>query len=84
MNPKTVNVIAQNDFTLLLTFANQEHRLFDVKPYLDKGAFKELQNLSYFKTVKIVAGSVEWLNEQDLSYDTLYLRSKPVFEEIAA
>jgi hypothetical protein len=84
MNPKAVNVIAQNDFTLLLTFANQERRLFDVKPYLDKGVFKELQNLSYFKTVKIVSGSVEWLNGQDLSYDTLYLKSKLVSQDVAA
>jgi len=26
----------------------------------------------------VVAGSVEWPGEVDLSYDTLYLESKPV------
>lgn len=82
MNPKAVNVTAQNDFTLLLTFANKERRLFDVKPYLDKGVFKELQNLSYFKTAKIVSGSVEWINGQDLSYDSLYLKGKTFFRKL--
>ncbi len=33
----------------------------------------KLKNTALFASVQVVAGSVEWANEIDLSYDTLYL-----------
>ena len=80
INPKVQTVVAQDDYTLHLTFENEEERIFDMTPYLDKGVFQELQNRSYFKRVRVVWGSVEWPNEQDLSYNTLYLASVPISE----
>jgi len=76
MNPRIINVIASNDYTLTLTFTNGEIKIFDMKPYLDKGIFKELKNKSLFNSVKPVLGSVQWKNGQDLCPDTLYLESK--------
>ncbi|WP_447970931.1 DUF2442 domain-containing protein [Nitrospira sp. M1] len=73
MNPTVQQVEPTEDHTLIVTFSNQEVREFDVKPYLEKGIFVELKDLSYFRAVKVVAGSVEWPNEQDFSFDTLYL-----------
>ncbi len=73
MNPKVNQVKPTDNHTLIVTFDNDEVREFDVKPYLDKGIFTELKDLSQFRTVKVVAGSVEWSGEQDLSYDTLYM-----------
>ncbi|MBI1871460.1 MAG: DUF2442 domain-containing protein [Chlamydiae bacterium] len=58
-------------------FKNGQLRLFDVKPYLNKGIFKELKNESYFKKVRIVWGGIGWPNEQDLSSDTLYYGGLP-------
>jgi hypothetical protein len=57
---------------------NGEVREFDVKPYLDKGIFRELKELSLFNSVKPVLGSIQWKNGQDFCPDTLYLESKPV------
>jgi hypothetical protein len=47
-----------------------------VKPYLERGIFVRLQNRSVFQAVRVIAGSVEWPGEIDLSYDTLYLESQ--------
>ena len=40
MRPKAINVIPQDDYTLLLEFDNGEKKIFDVKPYLEHKAFK--------------------------------------------
>ena len=55
-------------------------RLFDVKPYLDKGIFQELQDLRVFSAVRPFLGSVTWPGGQDFCPDTLYLDSVPVGE----
>lgn len=78
MNPYVKSVKARDDHQLLITFENGERRLFNFKPYLDKPVFVKLQNLTLFKTARVVSGSVEWQGEIDLSYDTLYIESKPV------
>lgn len=75
MNPKVKYVEPTDNHTLIVTFENDEVREFNVKPYLDKGIFIELKDLSYFRQVKVVAGCIEWPHEQDLSFDTLYLNS---------
>jgi len=75
MNPRVVSVKANEDFTLTLTFTNGEVRLFDVKPYLDKGIFRQLQKIAVFRQVKPVLDSVQWPGGQDFCPDTLYLDS---------
>jgi hypothetical protein len=69
---KVKEVIAQKDFTLLLTFSNNEQRKFDVKPYLNKGDFMELKDLKLFLSVRPFMGSIQWENELDISPETLY------------
>jgi hypothetical protein len=73
MNPSVVSVQPTDDYKLIVSFDNRDTKLFDVSPYLDKGIFQELKDVSYFKRVSVAFGSVEWPNEQDFSYDTLYL-----------
>lgn len=80
MNPYVKSVKPQEDYCLLITFENDEKRIFDLKPYLDKPVFARLKNSALFKTARVVSGSVEWQGEVDLSYDTLYLESKSVKE----
>jgi len=81
MNPYVKSVKAKNDFWLELLFENGERRVFDLKPYLRRGVFARLQNRALFQAARVVAGSVEWPGEVDLSYDTLYLESQPVAAE---
>ncbi len=78
MNPRVITVEATNKHFLKLSFDNDEIKLFDASPFLDKGIFKELQDYNYFKQASVAFGSVEWPHEQDFSYDTLYLLSKPL------
>ncbi|MFA6014294.1 MAG: DUF2442 domain-containing protein [Gallionellaceae bacterium] len=78
MNPYISAVKPLENYELLLTFTNGEKRVFDTKPYLDKGVFKRLRERNTFFGARVVAGSVEWPGEIDLSYDTLYLESQNI------
>ena len=75
MHPRVKAVKPNVDYTLTLTFTNDEVKVFDVKPYLDKGIFKELRDLSIFNSVKPCLGSIQWQYGQDFCPDTLYLDS---------
>lgn len=78
MNPRVKEVVPNNDFLITLTFTNDEIGIFDVKPYLDIGIFKELKDWNLFKTVKPFMGTIQWIHEQDLCPDTIYLESKKI------
>jgi hypothetical protein len=75
VNPRVKAVKPNPDYTLTLLFANDEVRVFDVKPYLDIGIFTELKDMSLFNSVRLFLGSVQWQNGQDFCPDTLYLDS---------
>ncbi len=45
--------------------------IFDVKPYLNSSAFKELINKSYFCLVRSAHHGIMWPKEQDFSSDTI-------------
>jgi hypothetical protein len=76
MYPRVKDVKPQDDYQILLTFDNEELKVFDMKPYINKGFFKQLQDKSYFNTVKPFMDSIQWKNGQDLCPDTLYLDSQ--------
>lgn len=77
---KVVSAKANDDFTLDIQFNDGSFKRFDAKPYLDYPVFRELKDLKCFKNIKIVFGTVQWENEQDISSETLYLESKEVLE----
>ena len=77
MNPKVTAVEPMNSYILRLTFENNDVRVFDVSPFLEKGIFQELKDESYFRQVSVAFGWVQWPHEQDFSKDTLYLLSSP-------
>jgi hypothetical protein len=78
MNPRVKAVKANPDHTLTLTFTNEEIKVFDVKPYLDKGIFKELKDRNEFNSVQPFLGGIQWRNGQDFCPDMLYLDSQRV------
>ncbi|MBM2813001.1 MAG: hypothetical protein HW416_3760 [Chloroflexi bacterium] len=84
MNPYVRSVSPLQNYLLEVEFENGEHRLFDLKPYLQRGLFTRLQNPPVFQAARVVAGSVEWPGGLDLSYDTLYLESRPQSDKEAA
>ena len=77
MGPFVRHARPLDGYRLELDFDNGERRVFDVAPYLDRGAFGLLRD-GRFSAVRVVAGSVEWPGGLDLSYDTLYLRGTPI------
>ncbi|MBJ7899653.1 MAG: DUF2442 domain-containing protein [Cyanobacteria bacterium RI_101] len=76
MNPYVKKVEPLDNYHLKLWFENGEKKIFDLTPYLNKDIFKQLQNISLFTSAQVIAGSVEWPNGLDLSYDTLYLEGE--------
>jgi hypothetical protein len=78
MSPRVRAVRALDDYELVINFDNGEVRRFDVKPYLGRGVFVRLRDADAFRNVRSVAGSIEWENGLDLSYDTVYIEGQPM------
>jgi hypothetical protein len=66
------------EFRLLITFENDQRRVFNMEPYLDKGVFRELREISLFDTVRVSFDTVEWANGADLCPENLYDESVPI------
>ena len=67
-----ISAKALDDYKLLIGFENNEQKIFDVKPYLEIGKFKELKDEKLFRTVKVKFDSIEWDNMLDLDPALLY------------
>ena len=61
-----------SNYNLILTFDNGEKRQFDMNPFLDKGIFRELKDISKFNSVKVSFDTIEWDNEADIDPEVLY------------
>ncbi len=59
------------DYRIYVEIVNGRKGVFDLKPYLDRGVFRELRNVHYFNRVGIVFGAVTWPHEQDIAPETL-------------
>lgn len=75
---KIISVKPLDDYNLLLTFSNNEKRIKDMKPYLNKGVFKKLKNKTFFNSVHISFDTISWNDEIDICADTLYQTSTPL------
>ncbi len=82
MSPVVKKVYPNPDYTLKLVFENGEERIFDVKPYLDRGVFRKLKDLKKFYSVRIGEDTIQWSGGQDLCPDTIYLDSVPVLDSM--
>ena len=52
--------------------------IFDLKPDLDHGIFRELREVSYFNQVSTLLGAVTWPHEQDIAPETLVAEMRSV------
>jgi hypothetical protein len=66
---KTVKSLS--DYRIYVEIEDGRKGIFDLKPYLTKGAFRKLQDIHYFDQVGIMFGAVTWPNEQDIAPETL-------------
>lgn len=86
---KIVNVVANKNFTLTLTFDNGEIRLYDVSPLLkEKTVFETFRDFNNFERVYLdeqncvswdidpnIDSTINWSNKVDLCPDTCYVDS---------
>ncbi|MDB9468759.1 DUF2442 domain-containing protein [Dolichospermum circinale CS-1225] len=70
-----IEVIPQNNYQLYLKFDDGKQGIVDVSQLIEfTGVFQLLQDLDFFKTVKINPewGTIYWDNGADLDPDVLY------------
>ncbi len=93
---KIIGVVPNPDFTLILTFDNDEKRVFDMKPIIQpKTVFEYLSNWDIFSKVYLdselnvswdknpnIDSEIDWSNKIDLSTDSLYVDSIPLRREL--
>lgn len=72
MNVKKVEVL--KDYNLLITYNNNEKRIFDMKSYWlwNKGDFVKLHEIEVFGNVKPVFDTVQWENGLEIAPEELY------------
>lgn len=89
---RVVGVIANNDFTLTISFDNGESRLYNMRPLLKKGTvFEPFANIENFRRVYVddthcIAWDIDpnvdskkmWSNKVDLCPDGCYIDSVPL------
>ncbi|MBR0163512.1 MAG: DUF2442 domain-containing protein [Lachnospiraceae bacterium] len=78
IRPKAVKVVPLDNYKLLITFDNEEVRLYNAEPLITGEWFGRLRDPSFFKTVHVAGLSVEWAGGQDVCPDDLYYSSVPV------
>ncbi len=67
-----ISVEPHKDNTLSLTFENNQKRLFDMTPYLDKKPFAILKDSPLFMKAKVAYGTVVWPGNIDIAPETLW------------
>jgi hypothetical protein len=74
MIPDVIDFEILPDHRIKVTLSNGNKGIFDVKPYLDRGVFKELKDYEYFRRARIEFGTIVWPNEQDFSPETIEIK----------
>ena len=78
IHPRVKAVVAEEDYTLEITFTNREVGIFDCSHLITFGVFKEFEDIHYFMRAHVEHGTVVWPHEQDICPDTLYQDSTKV------
>jgi Protein of unknown function (DUF2442) len=68
---KILKATPLDDYRLEILTSSGIAGIFDVKPYMGRGVFKELADKDYFSQVRPLRYGIAWPNEQDLSSDTI-------------
>lgn len=68
---KIIEAIPLENYRIRILTSSGILGVFDVKPYLQGSAFKELADESYFRLVRPAHHGIMWPHEQDFSSDTI-------------
>ncbi len=72
------DVKANDDYTLLITFADGERKIYDARPLLNKPINASLKSLPFFLSAKVEGGTVVWSDDLDIAPEHLYECSKSI------
>ena len=72
MHPAVKFVECKEDYVLSIVFDNGENGLLDMKPYLNFGVFKKIQDPCIFKTVHVSFDTIAWESGTDLAPEFVY------------
>ena len=73
-----VAVEPQRDYSMLLTFADGEKRVYNARSLLDKKVCERLRDVSFFMKARAMYGTVVWNDEIDIAPEHLYEYSVPM------
>lgn len=68
----------QNDYTLLLTFADGARKIYNARPLLDKSVYAKLKSMAFFLKAKVDCGTVVWNDDIDIAPEHLYEYSQSI------
>ncbi len=68
----------QDNYTLILTFADGAKKIYDARPLLDKAIYSQLKSISFFLCARVECGTVVWNEETDIAPEHLYECSQPL------
>ncbi|MBI5184134.1 MAG: DUF2442 domain-containing protein [Nitrospinae bacterium] len=71
------------DYRIYVETEDGQKGIFDLKPYLDHGVFRELRDVHYFNQAGILFGAVTWPHEQDIAPETLLAEMVPLGPNLA-
>lgn len=75
-NLKIVDCKIVSELCMLITFSNNEKRIFDAKYLIKYPIYKELENYNLFKNVQIDNGILTWKNgDIDIGVEEVYNNS---------
>jgi hypothetical protein len=66
------------DYRIYVELMDGRKGVFDLKPYLDHGVFRELRDERYFNQVGLLFGAVTWPHEQDIAPETRLAEMVPI------
>lgn len=72
------SVVPQENYTLLLTFADGKKRLYNARSLLNKPLFADLKSLPFFLQARVSGDTVIWNDEVDIAPEHLYENSVPI------
>lgn len=72
------NVVANGDYTLLITFTGGVQKCYNATELLQKPIYAPLRDLSFFKKARVECGTVVWNDDIDIAPEYLFETSTPV------
>ena len=69
------DVVANENYTLMITFVGGEKKIFDAKPLLSKKIYEPLNDVKFFMKAKVVGDTVGWNDDVDIAPEYLFENS---------